>query len=116
MTRITNADQVLLLLRAHLERTERQRRKDVSAGARAETRQGPLERVHNMAGLENLSERDISRALISGLLTEEFGVEVASEPLFQEIVDGVLRIVDADEKSRALLQKALTQLDAPRGS
>jgi hypothetical protein len=113
LTRITNADQVLLLLRAHLERTARQRRKDAPAAAKVEARQGPLERVHGMAGADNLSERALSRALVSGLLTEEFGVDVANEPRFQEIVDGVLRIIDADEASRALLQKALTELGEP---
>src|SRR5262245_3936447 len=101
------------MLRAHLERAERQRRKDAPTGARTEERQGQLERVQGMAGAEGLCERDISRALIAGLLTEEFGVEVANEPRFQEIVDGVLLVINADEASCALLQKALAELDAP---
>ena len=111
MTRISNADQVLLLLRAHLERNAKMRGKGAAAHpARAEARKGPLERVQHIAGAENLSEHDVSRALIAGLLAEEFGEDVASEPRFQDLVDNVLKLIAADEEGRALVRNAVAQL------
>lgn len=111
MTRITNADQVLLLLRAHLERSAKMRGKAAAADpGRVEARKGPLERVQHMAGAEHLTEHDVSRALVAGLLAEEFGEEVASEPRFQELVDNVLRLIAADEEGRALVRDAVAQL------
>ena len=72
MTRITNTEQVLILLRAHLERAQR------FGKARArEGKAGPVRRVQQLAGVDGVSETDLTRALIAGLLTEEFGVEFA---------------------------------------
>ncbi len=111
MTRITNADQVLMLLRAHLERSAKTRGKGAATDAgRIEARKGPLDRVQDIAGAQNLSEHDVSRALIAGLLAQEFGEAVASEPRFQELVDNVLKLVAADEEGRALVRDAVAQL------
>lgn len=107
MTRITNAEHVLMLLRAQLERAQRPARK------RAEGRggkPGPLERVQQLASAEGLSEADVARALIAGLLTEEFGPELAVEPRFQSMVDEVRGLIERDEAGRALLRRAIAQL------
>ena len=109
MTRITNAEHVLMLLRAQLERTQRSGRKRTH---RREGRPGPLERVQQLASAEGLSEADVARALIAGLLTEEFGAELAVEPRFQSMVDDVRQIIESDENGRALLRKVLAQLAA----
>ena len=49
------------------------------------------------------------RALVSGLLAEEFGPAIASDPKFQELVDGVMRAMRADEACAALLDAALAE-------
>ena len=114
MTQITNAEQVLLLLRSHLQRTQRARKKDMKArpAATGEVREGALERVHHIAVADGFSEADVSRALISGLLAEEFGSAVANDQKFQVIVDDVLQVIGRDEDARQLLKRAVDQLAA----
>jgi hypothetical protein len=111
VTRINNAEQVLLLLRMHLQRAQRQRKQDApGAPARMQARQGPLQRVRELASLAGVSDADLTRALIAGLLAEEFGADIANDAHFQTMVDDVRRIIDADESTSALLKNALTQL------
>ena len=115
MTRITNADHVLLLLRNHLGRTDKGRRKRRQAD-RAEQRpvqSSPLERVERLAAADELSELEIRRALIAGLLAEEFGENVINDPHFQQIVDDVVTILQRDTNSEALLQAACKGLVSP---
>ena len=107
MTRITNAEQVLVLLRAQLERAARSGKKR----ARAKNVQpGPLRRIQQLAGAEGLSETEIARVLIGGLLREEFGAEFSVEPRFQTLVEDVRQMIDQDENGRALLKRAIAQL------
>lgn len=108
MTRISNTDQVLALLRAHLERTQRVK----GRRAAALHSPGPLARVHALAGAEDLTDAEIGRALIAGLLAEEFGAALAVDPSFQAIVDQVSRTIDRDEAGRALVRAAIAQLGA----
>jgi hypothetical protein len=107
LTRITNAEQVLLLLRSHLQRSQRARKKDVApaAGGRNAERKSPLERVQQMAIGDGLSNADAARALIAGLLAEEFGSAVAADPKFQQMVDDVRQIIERDEAGAALVKK-----------
>jgi hypothetical protein len=108
MTRITNAEQVLVLLRAHLERAQRSNRKRTQSRAKP----GPLERVQRLASAEGLSEADVARALIAGLLTEEFGASFAAEPRFQAVVEDVWGMIERDEKARGVMRMALAELVA----
>jgi hypothetical protein len=109
MTRITNADQVLLLLRAHLERAQRGKR---AGTERRSTRAGAMSRVRELANTEGLSEAEVGRALIAGILTEEFGAELAVEPRFQAMIDDVRRIIERDDSGKALLKRAIAQIGA----
>jgi hypothetical protein len=111
MTRITNAEQVLMLLRSHLERAKRTSK---PRGDRTSARTGPLSRVSALAGADGLSEADIARALIAGLLTEEFGAEFAVEPRFHGLVEDVRQIIAGDEAGSTLLRNAIAQIAAPQ--
>lgn len=108
MTRITSTSQVLALLRARLERNARSGRKSGPAPARTESR--PLEKVHELAGGEDLPEADIARALIAGVLAEEFGEALVAEPRFQQIVDEVRRMIEADTSAKSVLAEAMETL------
>lgn len=105
MTRITNADQVLALLRNHLDKS---RRTAAPRGARQPSL-GPIARARALAS-ENVSEDEIGRALIAGLLTEEFGPTISVEPRFQAMVDDIHRILRADKGSSDLLRRAIDEL------
>lgn len=113
MTRITNVDQVLVLLRSHLDRTERSKRARKTGPVR-KVRRSPIQRVSELAASDHASEEDIHRALISGILTEELGAGFANDARFQDLVSDIMRTLTADEKSRALLRTAVSKLsDGP---
>lgn len=112
MTRITNTEQVLILLRAQLERAQRSGRKRF---APVKGRNGPMERVRELAAADSLSESEIARVLISGLLAEDFGPEFAVDPRFASLVDDVQRLLESDEAGRTLLKRAIATLGAETG-
>ena len=109
MTRITNADQVLLLLRSYLQRTQRAERRPVAAPLREGAQKTPLERVQSLARRET-SDAEISRALVRGVLLHEFGSGVANDASFQATVDEVLATIRRDEALSRLLDDAVRQL------
>jgi hypothetical protein len=111
MTLITNADQVLMLLRSHLERVQRSSNSRRTASGKAKT--GPVQRLRQLAPTEEFAEADIARALIAGLLSEEFGPELAAEPRFHAMVEDVRQMLDRDETGRALLRRAIGELSLP---
>jgi hypothetical protein len=112
LTRITNADQVLLLLRSHLQRAQRGERKTASPSARGNTQQTPLERVQNLARQDDLPDSEIGRTLIQGLLLHEFGSGVANDAKFQAMVDELLATIRRDAAMSRLLDNAVRQLVA----
>lgn len=107
MTRITSSDQVLLLLRNYLQRTDRTRKTRATAKAQ---RKSPLERAQTIALTADISDEDVRHALISGILTEEFGAAIATDARFQEVVREVVQIIAADERGRSLFDRAIAQL------
>ena len=102
---------MLLLLRAHLQRSDRARKRTKSSGAeRAAPRQSAVERAQQIASAEGLSPNDVARALISGLLTEEFGDSIANDARFQQMVDEVTSALRADAAGGKLLKAAVREL------
>ncbi len=108
MTRITNADQVLVLLRAHLERADKTRRAN-RPGTPARKRSA-LQRVTEIASDSQASEDDIRRALVASILVEEFGAGLAGDVRFQDVVTNVLKMISEDGASSQLIDGALRQL------
>ncbi|GIU68043.1 hypothetical protein PsB1_2197 [Candidatus Phycosocius spiralis] len=53
---------------------------------------------------------ELGRHLIAGLLMEVFGGKVENEAAFQDIVDQVWVILNADTSSRNLVRAALAEL------
>ena len=112
MTRITQADQIMQLLRQQLQRLgpNGHAARASRTGKSAPQRQSPLTRIAAMAALDNLSDDDLARALIRALLTEEFGETLASEPKFARIVDEVHRMISEDAETARLLVRSLSQV------
>jgi hypothetical protein len=100
---------VLLLLRAQLERAQRGKRVKTD---RRSPRTGAMSRVRELANTDGLSEAEVARALIAGILSEEFGAEITIEPRFQAMVDDVRRMIERDDAGKALLKRAIAQLGA----
>jgi hypothetical protein len=111
MSRVSPADQVLLLLRERLQKLERSRAGRSAPAGRAATSR-PLDRLQRIAALDRLTEDELRRTMVRALLTEELGEAVASDPTFQAVVDDVLRIIAESAEGERLLAGAAEQLKA----
>jgi hypothetical protein len=110
MTRISNVDQVMLLLRQQLQRmskSDRQQKTGNVSAATPQRREAAVGRIEEITRADELSEDDLARTLVSALLVDEFGEAVANDPKFQSLVGEVHRIIAADADGKALLQDAL---------
>lgn len=109
MTRIGNVDQVLLLLREQLQRAGkgRQAARKLRTGPVAPR---PLDRVRALAAMESLNDDELRRALVRGILTEEFGEGVGNDAALQAIVDDVVRIIGDTQGGPDLIGRAIAQL------
>ncbi|HYD86001.1 MAG TPA: hypothetical protein VEA80_00860 [Vitreimonas sp.] len=111
MTRVSNTDQVLILLRAQLQRAERQRRREAgSASAGRTAGAGPLRRLQALVGEGALSDEDLPRALVTALLAEDFGAGLVNESKFQELVDQVGDLIERDATCSALLRACVAAI------
>jgi hypothetical protein len=113
MTRVNNADHVLLLLRERLQRLDRGRgARAARAGASRAATPGPMARLQARAALDQVSGDEFRRTLVRALLTEEVGEAVANDPSFQAIVEDVFRMISATEDGRELIDRAGRELRA----
>jgi hypothetical protein len=111
MTRISPADQILLLLRAQLERADRAKRQTARrTGSTSQAKGNAIERTREILRNDDLPEQDARRALISALLLEDFGEVSVNDPQFQSLVDRVVTAIEADETAKALLVRATIEL------
>lgn len=109
MTRIGNADQVLLLLQDQLERLRRTR-SGPSAGAAPAATPAPLDRARALAARAGISEDDGKRALVRGLLVQQLGEAIGNDPAFASMAADVARIIGESDDGAALLDRALAVL------
>ncbi|HEX4695785.1 hypothetical protein [Sphingomonas sp.] len=103
MTGIGATDQVLLLLREQLQRSDR-------AKGRAATRKDgrpatPQQRIEALAAVADLPERDFRRALVRSLLSERLGAELVADPAFETVTGEVLKMIEDSDETRALLDR-----------
>lgn len=113
MTRISNVDQVMLLLRQQLQRmskTDRQQKSGKTTAAAPQRREAALGRIEEITRADELSEDDLARTLVGALLVDEFGEAVANDPKFQSLIGEVHRIIAADADTKALLLEALREV------
>lgn len=110
MPRITNSDQIFILLQSQLKRMEgtgKSPKKDKTSKTYQNTDDKPLDRIRALALVDNMEKEDVYRALISSLLTEEFGPAVSNDPEFQIIVDKVTTAITEERRGNDLLDAAL---------
>ena len=118
MTRITNVDQVLMLLRQqlqHMSKSERSKRSGKASTAATGQRRPALGRIEAISRSDDLSEDELARTLVGALLVDEFGEAVANDPKFQQLVGEVHRIIGSDTDSRRLLRDALQEVEKAAG-
>lgn len=114
MSRITNYEQILVQLKAQLDKTSKINKTERMGIAEksARRRKSPIERLPEVLSGSSLSEHERHRALISALLADAFGVTAGFDPSMQTIVDQVTTQLRLSGEGRDLLNKALSeQLD-----
>lgn len=109
MTRINGADAVLALVQEQLHRLGKDRAQARSPNAKAGATT-PLDRLRALAGRDGLSDDDVKRALVRGLLVQQLGESVGNDPAFEHVAGDVLRILGDSDDGRALLDRALQEL------
>jgi hypothetical protein len=111
MTRVSNADHVLLILREQLQRMGRGRAAATRrSGAAERSTERPLARLQQVAAHDQLSDEEFRRTLVRALLTEELGERLANDSAFEAVVDDVYRILGNSAEGRALLDGAAREL------
>ena len=113
MTRITQSDQIVLLLRQQLQRVAG--RKDVRRKERigkSATGENTGLRVEALAALRGLPQEDVERALLRMLLIDEMGEAIGNDPKFQGVIDRVHRLIKSDRETNQLMGRALEVLRA----
>jgi hypothetical protein len=109
MTRISNADHVLVLLREQLQKLGRNRKdRSGSAGPVRGSTPRPIARLQAMQQLDDGEE--FRRTLVRAILAEEMGESMANDPSFQAVVDNVYAMISASPDGQDLLERAGRQL------
>lgn len=109
MTNIGKVDQIVLQLRAQLQRVASQRARPAGGASKSEA--SSLQRFKALEAANGYSDRGLRRRFIRALLTEELGEELANQPEFERISDEVWRMIEEDQGLALQLSDALRQLN-----
>jgi hypothetical protein len=112
MTRISNVDHVLLLLRERLQRLDgnTQAKADRAASAKRTDAGSPRSLTDALDRIRALDPDEAGRALVMAVLTEKFGEEVVNDASFQTIITKVNDILATDTQLSELLRKSVEGL------
>lgn len=108
MTGIGKVDQIVLQLRAQLQRAAKNRSRSSAGANRASP--GPLQRFKAIEGSDAFGDGEFRKKFVRALLTEELGEELANQPEFERISNEVWSLIEEDETLRPQLEEALRQL------
>ncbi len=111
MDPISNTDRLVLLLRQRLAQQKLSRPVGRSP-APAPARGGSLEAVRAVARTGARDDRQLKRALVQTILSDQFGQDMVNEARFQQLVARVSDALAADPDSARLLDGALDELRA----
>jgi len=108
MAGIGKVDQIVLQLRAQLQKVAKDRARSAGGAGRAE--KSPLERFRLLGAADPDDDRELRRKFIRALLTEELGEDLANQPEFERISNEVWSLIEEDVSLRPQLEEALRQL------
>lgn len=108
MTAIGKVDQIVLQLRAQLQKAAKDRARSASGSARPE--KSPLERFRAADATDPGGDEELRRKFVRALLTEELGEDLANQPEFERISNEVWSLIEEDASLKPQLDEALRQL------
>jgi hypothetical protein len=114
MDPVSSVDSLVVLLRQRLAERSRagasQTRGKVS-GSTGQTAKG-VRSLDALAAIDGVDERQLKRALIQNLLTDQFGAHLINDAKFQQIIDRVMDAIDGEASSAGLLSRVAGELRA----
>lgn len=114
MDPISNVDRLVLLLRQRLR--ERSLAASATPGATRRSAGEPgkagMDNVRALAGVEDIGDRQLARALVQNILADQFGRSVINDAQFQQVVDRVTETIEGEPDASALLAGVVSDLRA----
>ncbi|HZZ36827.1 MAG TPA: hypothetical protein VFE03_13975 [Caulobacteraceae bacterium] len=112
MDPIANTDRLILLLRERL--LERVKTAGVPGRQRGatDTSQALIDNLQALAAVDGVEDRQLGRALIQRILSEELGSDLLNEAKFQLVVDQVTDTLRAEPATAGLLSRIVGELRA----
>lgn len=108
MASVGKVDQLVLQLRAQLQRAASHRARQGKAVKAVG--KGPLERLKSLEGSGSYEGRELRRKFIRALLMEELGEELANQPEFERVSNEVWSLIEGDDGLKRQLDEALAEL------
>jgi phage terminase large subunit-like protein len=105
MQRITPTDRLIETVRRRLAARASTLRQSQPAG-----RAGGLQRAGAVARTGGISGRALTRAVVEGVLVDEFGEALVNEPRFQQVVERVTDALSGDADAESITERALDKL------
>ncbi|MFA5711919.1 hypothetical protein [Mycolicibacterium sp.] len=107
MTRVSNIDHIVILLRQKLlERSRTSARGSASSATRSQEALG----AQAVTALDTLDDRQLRRAVIQDVLAEQFGRSLTNDAEFQQIVERVTSALEEDRDAARLFSRVTAEL------
>jgi len=116
MDPICNVDRLGILLRQRL--LERSKAAGLKRGASTTRNETPLTgraAVQALAAVEGIDDRQLKRALIQNILSDQLGGELINEAQFQQVVDRVTNALESEQETARLLNRVVGELRSSAG-
>ena len=111
MDPISNVDRLVVLLRQRLLERSRTAGPKRSGGA---TRSDPSPTgraaLQALATVEGIDDRQLKRALIQNILSDQLGGELINEAPFQQVVDRVTATLEGEQATARLMNRVVEEL------
>ena len=114
MEPISNVDRLILLLRQRLQERSKSAAAAPGAARRAsgDAAKTGLDSIRALAGVDEIGDRQLGRALVQNILADQFGREVINDAQFQQVVDRVAETIQGDPGAAKLLAGIVQDLRA----
>lgn len=112
MVRITNSDQIALILQARLKRLGRKTADRKPSNVQT-TDQASLSQANAAATAQlpdDLDEAALGRLLIRQFLEDEFGKDFSRDSRSEQMIDRIMQQINADADAKSLFSEALESL------
>lgn len=110
MTKVTNSDHIMALVRNQLQRMS-ERGKTGKARRPGKTQSRILtahERVRALSAIQDMSDEEFTRNLVRSLLSEELGERISVSSGFQNVVERTTQALRGDPEIVELLRRVRT--------